>query len=332
MFSHNRHQRTTTGAFETPEAAEWPLSTSGKRESVKVPSYMLPGSTGVLPGTLNGDARDLIAVDEERIERGPLALVAQPLPTTLTTDKVATTGLTTTTRQRVVIPAARKKAAIPSHASSRSRHVRPLFVSVGIFLTLFIVFSSLALALPLDRNQENGLGILNPLITLMGGQPNGASEIEGVAATATAVTQSGYDDGQMYPGVSYDGTLPAATAEDAAMLAKFTIGQCTYYANYRYHELTGVWLPWTGHAYMWYAGALNWGWNVSEVPPVGIPSILVMDSYVAGAGYYGHVAIVEAVNGDGTVTISHWNWANNWGTTTYMTIAYPIAGLNYVWI
>ncbi len=84
----------------------------------------------------------------------------------------------------------------------------------------------------------------------------------------------------------------------------YYIGQCTSYAAWwRYAhgnpppENTGA-----GNARDWIGNARSQGFSVDQSPKSG--DIIVMPN----VGGYGHVAIVEAVNGDGTIRISEYNW------------------------
>ena len=99
----------------------------------------------------------------------------------------------------------------------------------------------------------------------------------------------------------------------------------------RYYDLTGHEVPWIGDAYQWTAGAYNAGWVVSSVPHV--PSIIVLQPGVQGAGSYGHVAVVESISGSGTVNTSNWNWYANggFGVLSYWNFNYPAAGVSFVW-
>jgi N-acetylmuramoyl-L-alanine amidase len=100
----------------------------------------------------------------------------------------------------------------------------------------------------------------------------------------------------------------------------FPFGQCTYWANQRYHQLHGVYVPWTtnSNAYQWTARAAQFGWHVSNVPTVG--AIIQLDPWVQGATALGHVAIVESISG-GHVVASNMNWnglgskVSNWNFT-----------------
>ncbi|MFM7407369.1 MAG: CHAP domain-containing protein [Cuspidothrix sp.] len=88
----------------------------------------------------------------------------------------------------------------------------------------------------------------------------------------------------------------------------FYDGNCTWYAHGRMLQL----------GYSEYAldsmlkNAGEWdnyaarGCSVTYTPQVG--SIAVWEAGVNGAGDVGHVAVVESINGDGTITISESNW------------------------
>lgn len=97
--------------------------------------------------------------------------------------------------------------------------------------------------------------------------------------------------------------IPVGTSD------QFPQGQCTWWADLRYHALTGHFVPWGGDAHTWLDNAHNSGWSVSNTPPTGIPSIIILQPGVQGAGGLGHVAVVEGVNADGSVTTSNYNWA-----------------------
>lgn len=89
---------------------------------------------------------------------------------------------------------------------------------------------------------------------------------------------------------------------------KFPVGQCTWWADLRYHALTGAYVPWGGDAYSWLNNAHNNGWVVSSSPPRGGNAIVILQPGVQGAGGLGHVAVVESTNADGSVNTSNYNW------------------------
>lgn len=103
----------------------------------------------------------------------------------------------------------------------------------------------------------------------------------------------------------------------------FPLGQCTYWASYEYHALTGIWVPWSGDAYSWANNAQNAGWVVSSTPPTNQPSIVVLQPGVQGADpSLGHVGVVEGVNPDGSVIMSSMNWHG--GSTMLNYQGYPV--------
>ncbi|MEB3232748.1 MAG: CHAP domain-containing protein [Leptolyngbyaceae bacterium] len=84
---------------------------------------------------------------------------------------------------------------------------------------------------------------------------------------------------------------------------------CTWYAHgramqlgYSEYVLDSMW----GNAGTWDNSASR-GAYVTSQPKAG--AIAVWEAYVNGAGSVGHVAFVEKVNSDGTITISESNWA-----------------------
>jgi len=88
----------------------------------------------------------------------------------------------------------------------------------------------------------------------------------------------------------------------------FPSGQCTWWANQRYHQVHGHYVPWrtNSNAYQWKDRARQYGWHVSTTPKLG--SIIDLQPYVQGAGGLGHVAYVEKVLSNGHVIASNMNW------------------------
>jgi surface antigen len=199
--------------------------------------------------------------------------------------------------------------------------------AVMIAVTFVVVFSVLAAVLPLTSDgHAQGVGSwINAVINWSQGKNGNTALIASQIATATAVTQDGYDAGnQTFAGVTSNGS---PNAPDAGNLNRFFYGQCTYWANMRYHQLTGHWVSWLGNASAWPSQAAAYGWVVSTTPH--IPSIMAFAPYVQGAGYYGHVAIAESMNGN-AITTSNWNAGGAWATTTYLT-NYPGPGVYFIY-
>ena len=99
----------------------------------------------------------------------------------------------------------------------------------------------------------------------------------------------------------------------------FPYGQCTWWANQRYRQLHGIFVPWriNANAFQWVARAVEFGWHVSGLPKVG--SIMVLQPGVDGAYGSGHVGVVERVLQNGRVIVSSMNWGNRPGTVTQST-------------
>ena len=158
------------------------------------------------------------------------------------------------------------------------------------------------------------------------------AQITSEIATATAVTQDGYDPGSMtYAGVSGAPITSngSVSASDAGNLNRFFYGQCTYWANMRYGQLTGHYVAWLGNANQWPYGAAAAGWIVSSTPH--LPSIIAFAPYVDGAGAYGHVGVVESISGN-SVTYSSWNVAGApFATTVYLTVTAPAGGVSFLY-
>jgi surface antigen len=230
---------------------------------------------------------------------------------------------TSSLRQPVIIRATGKK----SKGMVRPPKGRRLVVHISVTtLLLFIVLGALVAVLPAgnDAHGNSGFNPFKPIMNLVNTKSNSTGLVEQQAATATAVTQDGYDPGGGY----YAGVAAAPASMNSGSLARFFYGQCTYWANMRYKELTGIYVPWLGNAYQWDYGARSSGWIVSGTPKVS--AIIVLQPGVQGAGYYGHVAIVEHINADGSVLTSNWNWAGNWGNQTNVTF-FPGAGVSFVY-
>jgi surface antigen len=88
----------------------------------------------------------------------------------------------------------------------------------------------------------------------------------------------------------------------------FPYGQCTWWADQRFDQLHGFYVPWmtNSDAWEWTARAYQYGWHVSSTPSVG--AIIDLQPYVQGAYGLGHVALVEQVLSNGDVIASTMNW------------------------
>ena len=99
---------------------------------------------------------------------------------------------------------------------------------------------------------------------------------------------------------------------------RFAYGYCTWYvANKRY-------IPWLGNAIDWWPNARAYGQPEGMLPKVGA----VMVTRESG---YGHVAYVEAVNTDGSWSVSEMNFVgwNRVSTRTIRPGQVPLVGFIY---
>lgn len=90
-------------------------------------------------------------------------------------------------------------------------------------------------------------------------------------------------------------------------------------------KIGGTW----GNANDWLASASSLGYTINNTPSVGA----IAHSYPGtnGAGSYGHVAFVESINGDGSITISEMGWNGTVGVVSYRTIpASQVSTFNYI--
>ena len=231
---------------------------------------------------------------------------------------------TTALRQPVVIPRTGKVSRGTMRPPKGRRWVMHLSATIVLIL---IAAGTLMTVVPAGTSGEAGFNPFQPILNFAIGGNSNPNVLAQQAATVTAVTQDGYESGK--PVVTYPG-LPTAPAGSSGYDG-FTYGQCTYWADYLYHQMTGFWVPWGGNAWQWAYGASSSGWIVSGSPHV--PSIIVLQPGVQGAGGYGHVAVVIGINPDGSVHTSNWNWYANgggWARTSYWDFR-PGPGVSFVW-
>lgn len=135
---------------------------------------------------------------------------------------------------------------------------------------------------------------------------------------ATGTTSSGQSTG------SFDSTASLANAT-ASVGNRYAFGNCTWYAYERRAQLGRPIGSFWGNASTWAANGRAAGFLVNGTPAPGA----IMQN---GGGYagYGHVAIVETVNPDGTFTVSEMNYAG-FNVVSSRTIPMSQAG-NYQFI
>jgi surface antigen len=227
---------------------------------------------------------------------------------------------TTSLRQPIVIRGTGKK----SPGIVRPPKGRRWVISASVVFLMMLISLGTAMAVaPAGGETGHGFNPFQFVSSLVQSNSSNPNLVAQQAATATANTYSGSGSYNPPPGQYYGGI-------GSGGLNRFAFGECTYWANMRYHQLTGYWVPWLGNAYQWAAGAGAAGWVVSSTPKV--PSIIVLQAGVQGASGLGHVAIVEAINKDGSVLTSNYNWydGGGWDILSYYTF-HPGYGVSFVW-
>ncbi len=157
-------------------------------------------------------------------------------------------------------------------------------------------------------------------------------EISGIVAGQQIVVPGG-----ILPAADRPGARPVTPARPAgssfvvsyrnASVAgnRYDYGYCTWYAFNRRAELGRPVGSFWGNASTWASYARGSGYAVSRTPSVGA---VMQDSYSAGG--YGHVAVVESVGADGSISISEMNYAG-WNVKSYRTLsAGEAAGYNFI--
>jgi len=103
-------------------------------------------------------------------------------------------------------------------------------------------------------------------------------------------------------------------ANAAAVGNRYDYGYCTWYAYNRRAELGRPVGSFWGNAATWAGFARSSGYVVTNTPTIGA---VMQDSYSAGG--YGHVAVVENIGPDGSITVSEMNYAG-WNVKSFRTL------------
>jgi peptidoglycan DL-endopeptidase CwlO len=94
--------------------------------------------------------------------------------------------------------------------------------------------------------------------------------------------------------------------------------QCVSYTAWKVGQRTGNFPRYWGNANQWPGSARAAGYSTGSTPRVNSVGVI-------SAGAYGHVVWIEAVNGDGTVDISQYNYYNaggpGWGNYSKMRVS-----------
>lgn len=144
------------------------------------------------------------------------------------------------------------------------------------------------------------------------------NERPGYVAPRSSASQGAYDGGYS----TIDAQIAGASAGN-----RYAFGNCTWYAYERRVQLGLPVGSFWGNAATWAMYARAAGYQVDRSPSVG--AIAQWNAYQGGAGYAGHVGIVESVNSDGSITISEMNYLYNFNRVTSRTIA-PSSVSNFI--
>lgn len=291
-----------------------PASSPGlaDHETVKTPiSQAGAGDTPAPPTVASGSTRALL------LESQPV--MTQALENMRSLSGITALPNTTALRPPLVIRGSDTEGIRTIRPPQGRRHVIGI---AALVLLLVITGGTLFAVSPLGREAGLNINLLGSSGNLIPGGKGGNLSLI-AQQTATAVVhqqQDGYD-----PSASGSGPVVTGSPES------WPLGECTYWANLRYHALTGNWVTWIGNAYQWAEGARLAGWNVSSSPH--IPSIVVLMPGVEGAGGYGHVAVAEKLVNSTTVYASNMNYYVNgggWDIVSYYDFTAG-SGVYFIW-
>ena len=133
------------------------------------------------------------------------------------------------------------------------------------------------------------------------------ASLGGVVTGAHADAYNQYTDAMVGGGASFGNAKVSTALQSAAKNngKDYSLGQCTYYVARSLGYIPGD----LGNANQWAQNAAKQGFDVSHKPVVGTAVV-----YAGGGGYspqYGHVAVVTAVNPDGSFQVSEMNVEGN---------------------
>src|SRR5258708_4712533 len=162
------------------------------------------------------------------VDYTPPPTSTRQLPEVQTEALLPLRNTTTALRQPVVIHGTGKK----SSGTMRPPQGRRLVIHAAVtVLLLFIVLLTLIAVIPTGSEGKSAFSLLHPFTDFVQSSSSNTGLIPQQAATATALTQVAYAQGgtQTYAG------LPTAPPGIGCGLNRFFFGQCTYWANMRYH-------------------------------------------------------------------------------------------------
>ncbi|HCI81255.1 MAG TPA: hypothetical protein DHW02_16375 [Ktedonobacter sp.] len=163
---------------------------------------------------------------------------------------------------------------------------------------------------------------VNQSICIPGHSTNNTVQSQSVSTASTFT----YQEAPVAPvaPVSY-----ASSSSAVGYTNVFPYPACTWWADQRYYQIHGYFVPWTSNAmaWQWTDRAYQFGWHVSSMPTVG--SIMDLQPWVQGAYGGGHVGVVEQVLSNGTFIASSMSWGANPYAVTYWTFT-PGPGVTFI--
>ena len=329
MFSVKRSARTVSqtrvSVFPNDLDKTTPLPAVTRTTS----RLLAPLDTKMTTGTLASSPEGSSVSPNDLDETAPLPVATHttsrqlaPLDTKMITGTLASsTEGSAVNRAPIVIKSELKRPLAPPPRSlqARQKHSKRLWI-LGMLVLFTTIMATLLISTPQGQElsakfSPNQMG--NNVIT----HQQDANAAPAALATTTYMYQN-------------DGYDPYAHGEvnvsDGANSLLWPYGQCTYWANYEYQKESGYWVQWTGNADQWFLGAQKAGWDYGQTPPPNIHSIIVLMPYVQGAGWLGHVAVVESQTGN-VVHTSNMNWGYG-GYQHVENVDFTIgAGVYFVW-
>jgi surface antigen len=152
----------------------------------------------------------------------------------------------------------------------------------------------------------------------------GHSTVQSQSTTSTLTYQASAAPVAPVAPVSY-----ASSSSAVGYSNVFPYPACTYWADQRYEQIHGYYVPWTTNAmaWQWTDRAYQFGWHVSGMPTVG--AIMDLQPWVQGAYGGGHVGVVEQVLSNGTFIASSMSWGANPYAVTDWTFT-PGPGVTFI--
>jgi N-acetylmuramoyl-L-alanine amidase len=155
--------------------------------------------------------------------------------------------------------------------------------------------------------------------------PGGSSSSVTAPAPSTSSSTASTSTGTTAP-LTYN---TSSSSAPVGYSNPFPYPACTWWANQRYFQLHGYYVPWriNAEAWEWTADAYAFGWHVSSSPTVG--AIINLQPWVQGAYGGGHVAVVESILSNGNVIASNMSWGANPYSVQYVEFS-PGPGVTFI--